>query len=143
METFKLISMTDFVLEQEKSYSHVTRDIKKNPFLLIVDYAKFLQRPLTIQMFVPCDKNGNYFLEIPHKKSYKDYFSGKWQSYEDGKERVLFHGFNYNSQEQTIEYGGGCWSFDKNDIENQTIESFGGIEYKIELTSSAIKQIGL
>ena len=94
-------------------------------------------------MFVPCDKNGNYFLEIPHKKSYKDYFSGKWQSYEDGKERVLFHGFNYNSQEQTIEYGGGCWSFDKNDIENQTIESFGGIEYKIELTSSAIKQIGL
>ena len=136
MERYNLKSSLEFgqTLKEVSDYNY--RRLRDN-------YDALLQRPLTLQMFVPCDKNGNYFLEIPHKKSYKDYFSGKWQSYEDGKERVLFHGFNYNSQEQTIEYGGGCWSFDKNDIENQTIESFGGIEYKIELTSSAIKQIGL
>lgn len=53
-----LKSTTDFVLEQEQNYAHVTRDIKKNPFLLVVDYAKFLKQPLKLEMFVPTDEEG-------------------------------------------------------------------------------------
>ena len=48
----KLISMTAFVLEDEKKTNW-------NSYNLIVAYAKFLKQPLELWMFVPVDENGD------------------------------------------------------------------------------------
>jgi DNA-directed RNA polymerase delta subunit len=51
----KLISMTDFVLEQNKE-PYFYYDSLWNK---VIAYANFLKQPLTLGMFVPCDSNGN------------------------------------------------------------------------------------
>ena len=55
----KLISMQDFVLEQNnEAYS-------KDQFVERVEaYANFLKEPLKLEMFIPCDDNGKV-LEQP------------------------------------------------------------------------------
>lgn len=88
----KLISMTDFVLEQNKF------NLYKNSEEEIRNYANFLKQPLEKGMFVPCDEDGNV-LEEP--KSWNDYlaypdsFDGniEWYelyAYEQAKEKVIF-----------------------------------------------------
>lgn len=81
----KLISMTDFVLEQKYT---TTLDISQVDFYdkelnilsKIRNYARFLKKPLTLGMFVPCDEDGSV-LEEPKT------FNEKYQL---AKERVLF-----------------------------------------------------
>ena len=54
----KLISMTDFVLEQDK----LMRNKLNDPItftIKVTDYALFLKQPLKLEMFVPCDEDGN------------------------------------------------------------------------------------
>lgn len=157
----KLKSTTDFVLEQEKNYAHVTRCVKKNPFLLVVDYAKFLKQTLTLGMFVPCDENGNV-LESPYLENvfhshyhlpvkFSNLTDEYVKEYEKEKEKVLFKGFEFKAHERMI-----C--FDKSGIEifiyNQNYQTFSAprgristvedlIIYEFELTESAIKQIGI
>ena len=86
----KLISMTDFVLEQYES--------TKNPTIFeetVHNYANFLKQPLTLGMFVPCDDDGNV-LEIPTKENSNntiDHYS-KLMDYNDAKSKVLFNGFS-------------------------------------------------
>ena len=55
----KLISMTDFVLDQI-SKSDGNKSILCNK---IVEYATFLKQPLTPGMFVPCFSDGSFFSE--------------------------------------------------------------------------------
>jgi hypothetical protein len=58
----KLISMTDFVLEQlneENSRVKPMRDV----FNSLENYANFLKQPLKLGIFVPCDNEGNVFQE--------------------------------------------------------------------------------
>ena len=89
--------MTDFVLDQI-SKSDGNKSILCNK---IVEYATFLKQPLTLGMFVTCDKNGNV-LEEP--KDYKDvllYGSSvyhyddilKCKNYQKAKSKVLFKDF--------------------------------------------------
>jgi hypothetical protein len=95
----KLISMIEFVLEQDKlilklspSRSGITQYDEFTSLKLdrITNYANFLKRPLELGMFVPCDLKGNVM-----KKS--TIGSGSWQEiddkkYQQAKERVLFEG---------------------------------------------------
>ena len=72
----KLISMTQFVLEQDLT-------IIENRFK-IKNYANFLNQPLKLEMFVTCDEDGNVLEEpglIP------SFGLGK---YRKAKEKVLF-----------------------------------------------------
>ena len=138
--------MTDFVLEQERNYAHVTRDIKKNPFLLVVDYAKFLKQPLTLSMFVSCDVDGNVLKEL-----FEDFDGSNhlWiTKYNEAKEKVLFEGFAWDGEYVS----GNNLDFiyvDNSFCEDRTIEGFINAwlhehsVMNIELTESAIKQIGL
>ena len=64
----KLISMTDFVLEQKEKLKNSEQgfNIEKYDFIInVCNYAKFLKQPLEQFMFVPCDENGNV-LEKPN-----------------------------------------------------------------------------
>jgi len=98
----KLISMTDFVLEQ-KIQSYEPEHILKR----ITNYANFLKQPLKLEMFVPCDEDGNV-LEVPNSDNeINNYFDLSFE-YHQAKERVLFKGFNTkyfkNFDGLTIEY---------------------------------------
>lgn len=54
----KLVSMTDFVLEQMEN---VMLDGTGSVCARIGNYANFLKQPLKLEMFVPCDDEGNVF----------------------------------------------------------------------------------
>jgi hypothetical protein len=91
----KLIPMTDFVLERSKqSIIDLTfeESIKKSIKILkeIFEYAKFLKQPLKLEMFVPCDEDGN-ILEEPDCNL--DIRVSEMKEYQKAKEKVIFEGF--------------------------------------------------
>lgn len=96
MEAIRLISMTDFVLEQMEN---VMLDGTGVVSARIGNYANFLKRPLKLEMFVPCDENGNVLDPSDVFKSCeKGFLYGK------AKERVLFKGFVFEeSQKEALE----------------------------------------
>ncbi|WP_291095515.1 MULTISPECIES: hypothetical protein [unclassified Empedobacter] len=149
----KLISMTDFVLEQTELL------YEKNQSKLIhrvVNYAQFLKQPSKLGMFVPCDEEGNV-LEEPTMEKYGYYFSNHqeeqsgWmyeegedeyykvlEKYQQAKERVLFEGFSvYKNLIKNIN-GDNIMTWY---IEARCIEDL--ILMNLTLTQTAIKQIGL
>lgn len=65
----KLILMTDFVLEQQKATASETPLLK--PLKKIFNYANFLKQPLTLGMFVPCDLEGNVYMDYRNYKPQK------------------------------------------------------------------------
>lgn len=154
----KLLSMTDFVLQQDIT------DIKQRDS--IVKYANFLKQPLKLEMFIPCDEDGN-IIELLHDI---DYMSSRWTyygneviKYRKAKEKVLFEDsilIDETMYHQTkrllimlksyptfrifnqFYYHDGSIErqlFPNN--ENLTIEDL--IQFELELTESAIKQIGI
>ena len=139
----KLISMTDFVLEQE-DFLDITN---KQKLECIIKYANFLKQPLELWMFVPVDENGNV-LECPHNYgllnlyptgdklmdlSFKDSLE-----FQQAKERCLFEGFDLlvgqtiNTKNPEI--------FGK-EMKDLIIEDL--VKYNLQLTPTAIKQLGL
>ena len=151
----KLISMTDFVLEQ---YAIITvideiNDAKK---LLnkIFNYANFLNQPLKLEMFVPCDEDGNVLEEPKNYKQWErkalntpyDLDLIKYEQYQQAKEKVLFEGFEYGYKwyETFIVMrnkvtGKGQFQLSK----YKTIEGLLIDEFDFKLTPNAIKQLGL
>ena len=94
----KLVSMVEFVIE---NYNNERASISWRAW--INNYAKFLQKPLTLGMFVPTDEDGNVLEE---HADYPDFKNGNHggitdesyelcDQYEQAKERVLFEGFTY------------------------------------------------
>jgi hypothetical protein len=138
----KLISMTDFVLDLQETESRV-----KGTLGSAIKYAKFLKQPLKLEMFVPCDEDGDPM----NTDSIYDPRSGTGKYYpheiERAEKKVLFEGFKYLKD---------CYNFPNektyklilNDEivihidEKNTIEdlSFSNIYH---LTPKSIKQLGL
>ena len=160
----KLTSMTSFVLENAKQpYVEGTK------YKDLVNYAKFLKQPLKLEMFVTCDEEGNVLEEPKRWKDYLQYpdsFDGnkEWYElydYQQAKEKVLFEGFNLNQKDFSklesifcltkecfqitfFTKEKGCFMDNlktNKTYEIKTIEDL--IQFKLELTESAIKQIGL
>ena len=100
----KLIPMTDFVLkrvntplagQQVSSVRH--HELEK--YRQIFKYANFLNQPLKLEMFVPCDEDGNIIQE-PKKENYTDSTGFVNNAYfietndcQKAKEKVIFEGF--------------------------------------------------
>ena len=139
----KLIPMTDFVLElwDDKLMSEIG--------LLAVNYAQFLKTPLKLEMFVPCDEEGD-ILEEPtnYEKRLLNMmteYNDEVYTYYQAKEKVLFEGIEFRKnggvnfltiKEDTFAF------FDFNvKFKNLTIEYL--IQYDLQLTENAVKQIGL
>ena len=88
----KLISCTDYVIEQDKKYLDSVGNYDK-----IMGYANLLKRQLELGMFIPCDLEGNVLEKIKppsHKLSMYDIEirSREIRLYQEAKNRVLFEG---------------------------------------------------
>lgn len=107
----KLKSMTDFVLEQDKLI--LKQKIDAITFTMrATDYALFLNQPLKLGMFVPCDKDDNVF-EIPifeYKKENLKYLKGmelliaeetnkRVLQYQNAEENVIFEDWELNQKD--------------------------------------------
>lgn len=125
------MSMTDFVLEQNKNLQWTDNDILHT----IVNYAQFLKQPLELWMFVPCDENGNV-LEDP-----QIFIDLRIEKYQQAKERCLFEGFEFEKKADwyILKFKGSTAWVSWN--ESKTIEDI--IYLNLELTPTAIKQLGL
>ena len=151
----KLISMTDFVLENAKQpYVEGTK------YIDLVNYAKFLKQPLKLEMFVPCDEDGNVLKEPSQedKEWFLNQTNGDFSerytylfNWFLAKEKVLFEGFCINGEDEniiTLEFENTWIEFYKEhevfmygnyaliDVEDLS-------NFELQLTESALKQIGL
>lgn len=103
----KLISMVDYVESIRHNgsgspFSDEQSEIERKELTLIFLYAKFLKQPLTLGMFVPCDKEGSILRE-PSKEDLKWYENKTEGNFTErytyifnwvlAKKRVLFEGF--------------------------------------------------
>ena len=89
-----LIPMTDFVIKMmfSKNYPNHKEALKQ-----IFSYAEFLKQPLKLEMFVPCDENGN-IIPIPKSEDVPDMppdlqaeYWYSWESdFNKAKEKILF-----------------------------------------------------
>ena len=123
METFRLKSMTDFVLQNSKEpYVEGTK------YKDIVSYANFLKKPLKLGYFIPCDEND---LPLEEPSFIDDAFNIKLYKYQEAKQRVLF------------EYKWEFKNWDSSDMENSIIEDLLSDELIYTLTATAKKEIGL
>ena len=149
METFRLKSMTDFVLQQKQSESFNEKTFINTELISlekIRNYANFLKQPLKLEMFVPCDEDGdildepeNYELRLPNMMTE---YNDEVYRYKQAKSKVLFEGFKINGN--YIYYGHFMVCL-ISEIELYTVESLLNhfipeIE-EVQLTESAIKQI--
>lgn len=130
-----LIPMTDFVLNLDNN------DLNEKKIESIFNYANFLKQPVKIEMFIPCDDDGNV-LEIPQYKSNEEKVEQEFLEYQKAKEKVLFEGFEYFKVEKN---GFLVKNKETNYIvffhkkRKQTLEL---LQYaKLELIETAIKQI--
>ena len=153
MEAIYLQSMTDFVLEIK------VKSNKSSDFSFMMDYSKifnyadFLKQPLQLGFFVPCDENGNVLDPSDAFRSCEKGFV-----YSKAKERVLFNGFVFEEGQKEALKNNTQLSVSIH-TENsfyitrrlngkrhtwfglKTVEDL--IKCKIELSKTAIKQIGL
>lgn len=121
----KLIKMTDFVLDQDITLA--------DSRFKILNYASFLNRPLELGMFFPCDENGKI---LSNNVSDENYFGV--HVYNEAKKRVLFEGFEI--------MGGALLNcaipiLIIKDLHEHIIEDL--VNYNFTLTELAKKQIGL
>ena len=115
----KLISMTNFVLEKNKIMSHPTLFEE-----IVVDYAKFLKRPLTIGMFVPCDDDGNVLEEVLHIELYEGYtYDLDCKIYSEALSKVIF---------ENISLDDACYILSQ--YENKTIEDITHFDIELKDT---------
>ena len=84
-----LVPMTDFVIEYAPRFNPFGTDEQILCLDYIRNYAKFLKQPLKLEMFVPCDEDGNVLEVVPY---YADGIE-KVNEYKKAKERCLFEGF--------------------------------------------------
>lgn len=119
---------SDWLFEQ-----HFRIDEKWDLHRLRVAFGK---QPLELWQFVPCDEDGNV-LELPKVCICADLclFCKKYQK---AKERCLFNGFeNYINQKNTVVLDNLIFKLEK----YKTIEDL--VKYNLQLTPTAIKQLGL
>ena len=151
METFRLISMTDFVLEQNEKIKKEKYDIESyyNTMQVSINYANFLKQPLNLGMFVPCDEDGeildeprDYEQRLPNMMTE---YNDEIYRYKQAKEKVLFEGFEFrrNGGVNFLTINEDIFAFHDFNIKFKDLTIEFLVQYNLQLTESAIKQIGL
>lgn len=141
----KLISMTDFVLEQKDKFENKTPITIQETRLFyprIFGYAEFLKQSLKLEMFVPC-----YFrdgIAIPYTNETIISSIELFNEYEQAKEKVLFEGFTFKEETKDTYFllEEGIYTHALTKFRPRTIESLIGMD-NLTLTPNAIKQLGL
>jgi len=133
----RLISMTDFVLDQKSKFN--TETLQK-----IFNYASFLKQPLKLEMFVPCDDEGNILEEetIYSKEESCVFDSDAFDKYQKAKEKVLFEGdftLKEHGENKVVYLNENSFYTSWN--KSKTIENL--LYLNLTLTQNAIKQFKL
>ena len=155
-----LIPMTDFVLEQLNEQNSRTKPMRE-VFNSLEKYAKFLKQPLKLEMFVPCDDDGNVWEYPPTKEEWEwaqkdsadaeQSFKQKEYYYEKAKERVLFEGFKiydyklnvffYLGRRKTLSYDKKRKDFITIGLLPETVEDLINISSQIKLSQTSLNAI--
>ena len=146
--------MVEFILSQkEKKESEMDVLEWYNYVRIMNGYANFLNQPLALGMFVPCDEEGN-MLEKPECTCDVNKKTCKLNEYQEAKEKVLFKGVTYDNvdsqfnvrfyfvsdcQVLNIQPDGSRIYWHHDNIEGLLRDTSKGIT----LTKTAIKEIGL
>ena len=85
----KLISMTDFVIENENMVKQTESEMSKDLFKL-AQYAHFLKQPLKLWMFTPCDEDGNILINDNLTEYDREMYFEEEQKFRQAKKRCLF-----------------------------------------------------
>ena len=150
METFRLKSMVDFVLNQKQSESFNEKTFINEALISlenIRNYTNFLKQPLKLEMFVPCDEDGNVISKFySEKENTKNLtFSQLSNQYQIAETKVLFKGIEFEiiGGVNFLKINEDTFAFHDFNIKfkNLTVEFL--VQYNLQLTESAIKQIGL
>ena len=163
METFRLISMTDFVLGQRMTTEEVSAssfyDIQTHIYKYydkVFNYATFLKQPLQLGFFVPCDENGNVLEEPQIKEEEIDehttqIFAQYQYDLDKAKEKVLFEGFKiydyklnvffYLGRRKTLSYDKKRKDFITIGLLLETVEDLINISSQIKLSQTALNSI--
>jgi hypothetical protein len=161
MEVFRLINMTDFVLQESKGGQQVNSITSQlyHDLRRIKKYANFLKQPLKLEMFVPVDEDGNV-LECPiYNTEHSDScycnsceketkrYDELYKKYTQAKEKVLFEGFEiYKHTKDCIIKDNEIifeWMENRFSHTGTTIESLTLSHDNFNLTPNAIKQLAL
>ena len=147
----KLQSMTDFVLEQNEILG-TFENFRK----IVYNYANFLKQPLTLGMFVPCDEDCNVLEEPLHifsdhtEKEKSIMYQSNYLTikYQKAKDRCLFEGFKFQDANEDnpmpfIYLNEDVTLYPEIWIKEDTIEALLYYNDFIELTQTAIKELGL
>ena len=156
-----LIPMTDFVIKQNYI---TTLDISQIDFYdkelktlsNIRNYAKFLKQPLKLEMFVPCDEDGNVLEEPKIEEEYVDehttqIFAQYQYDLDKAKEKVLFEGFKiydyklnvffYLGRRKKLSYDKKRKDFITIGLLPETVEDLINISSQIKLSQTALNAI--
>lgn len=166
----KLISMTEFVLQEKERFLELGKGNYDNSCLVksydtVFNYAEFLSQPLTLGMFVPVDEEGRVWEAPKTCCSGREcgcmgqpinYFSREHlDKYYDLEEKVLFEGFVLNGEHlenkelhlkiyidtfEFIEYHDNGYG---GGYIGETVENLSNCNLQVTLTPSALKQIGI
>ena len=142
-----LIPMTDFVLEQLNEQNSRTKPMRE-VFNSLEKYAKFLKQPLKLEMFVPCDEEGNVLEEPKIEEEYVDehttqIFAQYQYDLDKAKEKVLFENLSYKFGFVGLTDSKGNFSslFDLDFKPNGIIEDLLKEKYKFSFTAFALERI--
>ena len=139
-----LIPMTDFVNNVGNMENYPSHE---NALSWIYNYATFLKQPLKLEMFVPCDDEGN-ILEEPEDYEQRlpnmmTEYNDEIYRYEQAKEKVLFENLSYKFGFVGLTDSKGNFSslFDLDFKPNGIIEDLLKEKYKFSFTAFALERI--
>lgn len=148
-----LIPMTDFVNNVGNIENYPSHE---NALSWIYNYATFLKQPLKLEMFVPCDDEGNILEEPKIEEEDVDehttqIFAQYQYDLDKSKEKVLFEGFKiYDYKLNVFFYLGRrkIFSYDKKRKDfitigflTETVEDLINISSQIKLSQDALNAI--
>jgi hypothetical protein len=143
----KLITAKDFVLKQDV-LPVTSKSVKEdfcpiNKLNRIINYAKFLNKPLTHSMFYPSDDNGEMLVEPERVYFNTDFdFKAELSVYNEAKAIVLFDGLKLcelGKNNFILDYDGQDIWITKGELVEDLL-GFDGLEF--ELTKYAVKTLG-
>ena len=135
-------------LTSSKDFGKLLKDKSDSEYRrLRENFDNFLEKPLKLGYFIPCDEEGD-ILEEPtnYEKRLLNMmteYNDEVYTYYQAKAKVLFEGFEYESENEWINYNGFSRFF-ISEQQNGKIEDLHElITEKPKLTETAKKEIGL
>lgn len=148
-----LIPMTDFVNNVGNIENYPSHE---NALSWIYNYATFLKQPLKLEMFVPCDDEGNILEEPKIEEEDVDehttqIFAQYQYDLDKSKEKVLFEGFKiydyklnvffYLGRRKKLSYDKKRKDFITIGLLPETVEDLINISPQIKLSQTALNAI--